>query len=216
MFRLWPLPTLVLGIWLSSFDTVSAQLQPLSQQHVDAIAAHLIRPMDTTAQAEDNPRFIGVQMITCAIQITNPVNSQPSIYLYQEQALTESIESPYRQRFLQITLSTDATRVESRTYRPPTPETWTGLCQQTNPIVDAGALGDLVCVVELRPSPLGYVGSTPDEGCPVNVRGAVRLTNIIVLHQDGMDTWDRGFDVNDVQVWGAESEPYQYRWQNQP
>nr|MBX2862941.1 hypothetical protein [Leptolyngbyaceae cyanobacterium MAG.088] len=40
----------------------------------------------------------------------------------------------------------------------------------------------------------------------------VRLTNTIVLHQDGMDTWDRGFDSNGLQVWGAEAEPYQYRW----
>jgi hypothetical protein len=27
-----------------------------------------------------------------------------------------------------------------------------------------------------------------------------------------MDTWDRGFDANGNQVWGADGESYQYRW----
>ncbi|MBX2865636.1 MAG: chromophore lyase CpcT/CpeT [Leptolyngbyaceae cyanobacterium MAG.088] len=212
MFRLWSLPTIVLGLWLNGSQVGNAQLQPpLSQEHVDAVAAHLSRTMDTTEQAQRNPRFVGVQMTTCPIQITAS-DDPDSIYLYQEQALTERIESPYRQRFLQITLSADTTRVESRTFKPSTPDAWTGLCQQTNPAVNANELGDLVCVVGLRLSPLGYVGSTPDDGCPVNLRGAVRLTNTIVLHQDGMDTWDRGFDSNGLQVWGAEAEPYQYRW----
>lgn len=212
MPRLWSLPTLLLGLWLSGSQLAKAQTSHLSQQHVDAVVGYLTRPMDTQAQAERDPRFVGVQMTTCAIQVTGQVPEQPAVYLYQEQALTERIEHPYRQRFLQITLSADSTRVESRTFKPATPETWTGLCQQAEPTIDANVLGQLVCVVGLRPSSLGYVGSTPDGGCPVNLRGAVRLTNTVVLHQDGMDTWDRGFDPNGIQVWGARAEPYQYRW----
>ncbi|MEM9265212.1 MAG: chromophore lyase CpcT/CpeT [Cyanobacteria bacterium P01_F01_bin.13] len=211
--RLWSFFTVLLGLWLSG-SRVNAQTQPLSQQHVDAVVEHLTRPMDTTAQAERNPHFVGVQLTTCPIQVNGEISDQQAVFLYQEQALTENIESPYRQRFLQIALSADATRVESRTFKPATPDTWTGLCQQTAPTVETNALGNLVCIVGLRPSSLGYVGSTPAEGCPVNLRGAVRLTNTIVLHQHGMDTWDRGFDANGIQVWGARTEPYQYRWQD--
>ncbi|MDV3350093.1 chromophore lyase CpcT/CpeT [Leptothoe sp. LEGE 181152] len=211
MPRLWSLTPVLLGVWLSSSHTSHAPTPAISPQHVDAVVEHLTRPMDTTEQAERNSRFVGVQMTTCPIQVTGSAE-QYGIYLYQEQALTAHIESPYRQRFLYITLSKDATRVESHTFKPPIPETWTGLCQQATPSIDTHALGELVCVVSLRPSTLGYVGSTPTEGCPVNLRGAVRLTNTIVLHQDGMDTWDRGFDANGEQVWGAEVEPYQYRW----
>lgn len=213
MFRLWSLPA-ILGLWLGSSPVGYAQSQPLSPQHVDAVAAHLTRTMDTTDQAERSPHFVGVQMTTCAVRVSEQSAEPSTIYLYQEQALTASIENPYRQRFLQITLSEDTTQVESRTFKPVTPEVWTGLCQQATPVVNASDLGNLVCIVSLRPSSLGYVGQTPDEGCPVNLRGAVRLTNTIVLHQNGMDTWDRGFDANGVQVWGAESEPYEYRWLN--
>ena len=209
MFRFWPLPTVLLGLLFSNVQ-VAAQPHPLSQHHVDEVVDYLIRPMDTTAQAQRDPRFVGVKMTTCPIQVTG--QTEPSaVYLYQEQALTENPGSPYRQRFLQIVLSPDGTRVESRTLKPSTPASWTGLCQQTDPQVDAEALENLVCVVSLRPSTLGYVGSTPDEGCPVNLRGAVRLTNTVVLHRDGMDTWDRGFDSDGIQVWGARLEPYQYR-----
>ncbi|MEA5466369.1 chromophore lyase CpcT/CpeT [Leptothoe sp. PORK10 BA2] len=232
MNRLEHWPILLLGLWLSGSQVSNAQSapQPLSQQHVDAVVGHLTRTMDTTAQAERNPRYVGVQLTTCPIQITGPAASE-GVYLYQEQALSESLNSPYRQRFLHIVLSADATRIESRTFKPPRPEEWAGLCEQSGPTqseptqseptqseptfvatVEAIELGNLVCTVSLRPSVLGYVGSTPEEGCPVDLRGAVRLTNTIVLHQDGMDSWDRGFDENGIQVWGARAEPYQYRW----
>ncbi len=218
MNRLWHWPILLLGLWLSGSQVSNAQPGPqswsqrLSQQNLDAVVGHLTRTMDTTAQAEHNPRYVGVQMTTCPIQIAEATPSE-GIYLYQEQALSESLDRPYRQRFLHIILNADATRIESRTFKPPIPETWTGLCEQSEPIIQANELGNLVCTVSLRPSSLGYVGSTPEEGCPVNLRGAVRLTNTVVLHQDGMDTWDRGFDENGIQVWGAQADPYQYRWQ---
>lgn len=211
MPRLWTLPAALLGLWMSGSQPGTA-LPTLSQQNIDDVVEHLTRTMDTSAQAERDPRFVGVQIITCPVKIDGLTSTQEGIYLYQEQALTERIGSPYRQRFIQIALSEDATRVEARTFKPSQPENWTGFCQQSESTVNANQLGNLVCIVSLRPSSLGYVGSTPTEGCPVNLRGAIRLTNTIVLHQDGMDTWDRGFDLNGVQVWGARAEPYQYRW----
>lgn len=206
--RVWRGATLLIGVWMSSVHISHAQTGPLTQQHVDAVATHLSRKMDTTAQAERSASFVGVQMTTCSITVPD----QDGIYLYQEQALSSNLEAPYRQRFLHIALNQDATRVESRTFKPSTPERWTGLCEQAEPAAESSDLGSLVCVVSLRPSALGYVGTTPDEGCPVNLRGAVRLTNTIVLHQAGMDTWDRGFDATGAQIWGAQTEPYQYRW----
>lgn len=202
------LSSMVWGLWVGGICPSLAQA--LSQQDVATVADHLSRAMDTTVQAASNPNFVGVQMTTCSVQVAAPNTSD--VYLYQEQALTEHIGSPYRQRFLHITLSDDGNRVESRTFKPTAPGEWTGFCQRSDRTVATDELGDLVCIVSLRPSPLGYVGSTPRDGCPVNLRGAVRLTNTIVLHRDGMDTWDRGFDQNGDQVWGAKTEPYRYRW----
>ncbi len=192
-----------------------ALAQPLPMTAVQEVANHLTGIMETTAQAEANPNFVAVRMTTCPVVVPSP--DPNTVYLYQEQALVSNLAAPYRQRFLQIALSDDGQRVESRTFRPPQPETLTGLCDDVVlRVVYAIDLGDPVCTVALRPSPLGYVGSTPPAGCPVSLRGATYLTNVIVLHDNGMDTWDRGFDADGIQVWGAQAEPYRYRWAELP
>lgn len=183
---------------------------PLEQQ-VDEIVDHLIGVMDTSAQAQIEGNRVGVQMITCEVTLAD-ADQGNSVLLYQEQALLARLEQPYRQRFLQITPG--PTRVESRTYKPNNVEAWVGWCDvpRAERQVEIAELGEQVCVIALRPSVLGYVGSTPLTGCPTTVQGAVRITNVVVLHDQGMDTWDRGFDADGNRVWGAEDEPYQYRW----
>ena len=180
---------------------------------IEAVANYLEGVMSTTEQAENDPNFVGVQMTTCRIEVSAP---QPdSIYLYQEQALTASLDSPYRQRFLQITPETDpgdSSRIESRTFKPDNTEDWRGLCDQPSRVVASTELGEQACIISLRPAAIGgFVGSTPAGGCATTVRGAVSITNVVVLHDRGMDTWDRGFDAEGNRVWGAQDVPYQYR-----
>lgn len=177
---------------------------------VEAVVNYLEGTMSTVAQAASNPNFVGVQMTTC--RITSPDAQSGSVYLYQEQALIEDLAAPYRQRVLQI-IPGNNNRIDSRTFRPDTLEAWAGLCTRPEqPLFTSAALGEPVCTVSLRPSSVGgYVGSTPKGGCSANVRGAVSITNVVVLHEDGMDTWDRGFDAAGNQVWGAENVPYRYR-----
>ena len=157
--------------------------------------------MSTAAQAARDPNFVGVQMTTCRV---TPTDAQPgSVYLYQEQALIEDLAAPYRQRFLQV-VPGDNNRIDSRTFRPDMPEAWAGLCSHTEQPLLTMALGEPICTVSLRLSSVGgYVGSTPLAGCPANVRGAVSITNVVVLHENGMDTWDRGFDAEGNQVMGS-------------
>lgn len=176
---------------------------------VEEVVSHLEGTMSTAAQAASDPNFVGVQMTTCRITLSDP---QPqSVYLYQEQALADNLNAPYRQRFLQITPGDD-NRINSLTFKPQNPEQWTGLCAQPNPSLNSAVLGDPFCTVSLRASSLGgYVGSTPTGGCPASARGAVSVTNVVVLHAAGMDTWDRGFDAQGNQVWGADDVPYRYR-----
>jgi hypothetical protein len=51
--------------------------------------------MDTSAQAAKNPKAFTVRMTTCRVQILGAGNAT---YLYQEQALADSLDKPYRQR----------------------------------------------------------------------------------------------------------------------
>jgi hypothetical protein len=169
--------------------------------------------MDTSAQAIANPKAPNVRMTTCRVQVTGLPLQETGIFLYQEQALSRDLANPYRQRFLQISPSSYSQSVRSRTFKPADPIRWSGWCNQPAAArtLTAQELGSSVCNVFLRRSGDRYIGNTPANGCPVSVRGAVRITNHVVLHANGMDTWDRGFDASGKQVWGARSESYQYR-----
>lgn len=184
---------------------------PSLRQQAAEVATLLTGVMDTTIQADRNAKAPDVRMITCPIRVAG-VQGQ-AIFLYQEQAMSRDLSKPYRQRFLRIAPSSYSQTVESLSFRPRTPQRWAGLCDrsQEQRIVQVQELGQPVCSVFLRYTSQGYIGSTPVDGCPANVRGAVRITNRVELNADGMNTWDRGFDATGKQVWGAEGDAYQFR-----
>lgn len=206
--------TKTLIIWGAFSSFATAQDIPIQQQ-VNSVVSHLVGVMDTSAQASANPEAPSVRMTTCRVQITDsPTQAIPSVYLYQEQALTDNLDKPYRQRLLQIKPSAGDRTVESKSFKPQNPESLIGLCNkpETQRVIQLSNLGESVCSVFLKPTEKGYLGETPPQGCPANVRGAVKITNTILLHSEGMDTWDRGYDAQGNQVWGAEDRSYQYRW----
>ncbi len=209
----------VVFLWAAATPAYAVPVAVPVEQQVEDVVSHLAGVMDTSAQAAANPGAPNVRMTTCKVRVENAdasLNTQPSVFLYQEQALSQKLGSPYRQRFLQIAPTTDGQSVESRAFRPPTPETLIGLCNQPEAkrVVRQSDLGDSICSVFLKPAGENYIGETPVQGCPSNYKGAVRITNTITLHQTGMDTQDRGFDAAGNLVWGAKEEPYQFRWVN--
>lgn len=218
-----PLPTkatwaIAIVCLLSSSPTQAeptAKAVSTLEQQAEEVAALLIGKMDTSAQVIANSKAPNVQMTTCRIELLNPADSQ-SIFLYQEQAMSTSLDKPYRQRFLQISPSPLSQTVRSRSFKPADPTRWSGLCNATPSLeqtVDLSDLGTPVCNVFLKQVGKSYMGNTPTDGCPANIRGAVRITNHIEITPDSMNTWDRGFDAQGKQVWGAKTESYQFRRQ---
>ena len=202
------LSTVLLVVALPSLAADSRQLV-----QVNEVATRLSGVMDTSAQAAANAKAANVRMTTCKITLKDASPEADTVYLYQEQALSEKLVSPYRQRFLQISPSTYSQTIRSRSFRPVDSKAWIGLCDQpeTARVVKLSDLGKPVCNVFLKRSGDDYAGRTPIDGCPANVRGAVRITNQIMLHPSGMDTWDRGYGPDGKQVWGAKTESYQFR-----
>jgi hypothetical protein len=188
---------------------------PSPEQQVREVVGHLVGVMDTSAQAAENPEAPNVRMTTCRVRVDGTeAQARSSVFLYQEQALSHRLDSPYRQRFLQITPSSAGVGVASIAFKPPVPETWIGLCNrpEAQRVIQPREMGEYVCHVLLQPAGDNYVGQTPSGGCPTDYRGAAIVTNTIVLHEAGMDTQDRGFDASGHLVWGAKEEPYRFRW----
>ncbi len=198
-------------------DTADRYTSIPIEQQVQEVVSHLNGAMDTSAQASANPKAPNVRITTCKVKVEDAAAlNRPQEFLYQEQALSRKLTQPYRQRFLRIAPSADKRSVESAVFKPPTPAAWTGLCgkPEAERIVKISDIGESKCSVFLQRQSENYVGDTKAGGCPSDYKGAVRITNHIVLHQAGMDTLDRGFDAAGIQLWGAKTNPYQFRWVN--
>ena len=195
---------------ISVLSIPSSVLATPELNHVQAVVNHLEGKMDTSALTAAGGR-VGVRMTTCRVSLSDRPDA---VYLYQEQSLKKSLDSPYRQRFLQIKSGEEKDTVISQSYKPINPQKWIGLCDRPEQkrLVDSRDISQPVCHVLLKPQVSIYVGTTPPEGCPTKARGAVKITNMIILHDRGMDTWDRGFDAAGNQVWGAKNESYQFLW----
>jgi hypothetical protein len=102
--------------------------------------------------------------------------------------------------------------VESAGFKPNNPEKLIGLCDKPagERVFKIEEIGKSECSVFLRKEKDNYIGETQPGGCPTNYRGAVKITNKIILHSSGMDTYDRGFDANGKVIWGAKDEPYMF------
>lgn len=207
--------TSAIGLLTTSLLTTPIAALALSPhpliERVDAIAQHLVGQMETLPHPE-RPR---VRMTTCVVQLPGLYQ----YYLYQEQALVNKLDQPYRQRVLLITPTDDPHNaglpVESRAFRLQEQDRWAGLCDRprSEREVVLNALDEQTCSVVIDRVDQTYVGKTPSAGCPTSYRGAVSISNTVILHETGMDTWDRGFDAQGNQVWGAEvDDPYQFRW----
>ncbi|MBP0002047.1 MAG: chromophore lyase CpcT/CpeT [Cyanobacteria bacterium SID2] len=178
---------------------------------VDEVAAFLIGAMDSSVQAMFDRGAPDVRIVTCNVEV--PDGDSSARYLYQEQALSLRLGRPYRQRFLKLFPIEDGNGVASLAFRPENTEQWVGLCdrprEQRN--VQFEEFGDAICQLNLYRDGEIYRGATPESGCPTNYGGAVRITNTVELSEATMETWDRGFDENGMQVWGAEDRSDQFR-----
>ncbi|GEM_PF-298835 len=144
-------------------------------------------------------------------------------WLYVEQAAAGSLEKPYRQRVYQLATCSDPTRpdgtIESRVFELP-----------GDPLAFAGAWADAArfdlirvqdllprdgCTVFLTASEDGtqsaaWTGATGIDSCPSSLRGASYATSQVTITSTEIRSWDRGFDKDGKQVWGAVTGPYKF------
>jgi CpeT protein len=53
-----------------------------------------------------------------------------------------------------------------------------------------------------------FVGNTIGKECPSDLHGAAYATSEAVINKNKMTSWDRGFDKDGKQIWGAEKGGY--------
>lgn len=133
-------------------------------------------------------------------------------WLYVEQAAADSADKPDRQRVYQLRARPDD-KFDSVVYTlPGDPLRFVGAWQ--NPArLNEIAPRDLTlregCTIILRRSQgRVFVGSTEGQSCESELRGASYETSEVFIEPDRLASWDRGFDANHEQVWGATAGGY--------
>ena len=135
-------------------------------------------------------------------------------YLYVEQAMSASLEKPYRQRIYKVVKASE-TNFVSYIYTMNAPQRFVG--KLGNDLVFTELTPDSLkvldgCEVHLRyDSTTGtFEGSTGEKSCPSTRSGATYTTSKVSLSEKGMISWDQGWNDQGVQVWGAEKGGYEF------
>ncbi len=176
---------------------------------VEEVAALLTGTFDSSAQSGSDPDgYRAVRLVAVRVPASRLGAGAPVLYV--EQALLESPDRPYRQRFYRIEETADG-GVVSRVFEPKEPIAVSGKWRDPSDLALYGA-GDVVerlgCAVRLMRTDDGWRGSTEGKGCPSALAGARWATSEVTLRPGRMESWDRGYDVNGRQVWGARNGHY--------
>ncbi len=135
-------------------------------------------------------------------------------WFYVEQASAANLAQPYRQRVYRLTQENDSTFV-STVFTLPDPLRFAGAWQESEPLKsltpDSLTEREGCALILNKYGTDMFVGSTAGLACDSDLREAVYATSIVIISPDQMYSWDRGYDINGNQVWGAEKGGYIFK-----
>jgi hypothetical protein len=136
-----------------------------------------------------------------------PMWSESEYYwLYVEQAMATNENKPYRQRVYRLSKVNDTT-IESRVYTIKNGENYFGDWKLENPLANLTIdsleerKGCSIFLNKINKSE--FSGSTNKTDCESSLKGATYAISFVNIYTDMIISWDRGFDKDDNQVWGA-------------
>lgn len=190
--------------------TLALSFNIYSQRDVEILVEYMVGSFTSEEQAEKDSSYFNIELEM--VQIWKDRTDGPWIYI--EQAVSETKDKPYRQRVYQIKQRSDG-KIESIVYSIPNPLRFAGDYEKEFPLLRINPDSLLIkegCEVVLYRTDHGYFeGGTVDKNCASDLRGASYATSEVMIDKDKMITWDRGFDENGNQVWGATKGGYVFK-----
>ena len=137
--------------------------------------------------------------------------SSKDYWFYVEQAVTSMKNKPYRQRVYHLK-QIGRNKFESEVYTLKCPQLCIGKPEFVDNLPDDSMDVKTGCSVYLIFNDAGYFdGSTHENDCPSELYGASYATSSVKVFQNRLESWDRGFNKDGNQVWGAEKGGYIFR-----
>lgn len=141
-------------------------------------------------------------------------NNRDGYWLYVEQAMASAEKKPYRQRVYHVYIQDDTTIV-SKVYEIKNPTKYIGGWENEALLIPLSidSLTDRQgCSIYLHLHKDGtFSGSTPGKECLSVLRGATYATSEVSIYNEKVISWDRGWDKDDKQVWGAVKRGYIFK-----
>ena len=194
----------------SCTTTKSTKIEPQPSNGLDRLYNLMAGEFSSEAQSLQDSTFFNINLVMVPIWEDDP-NSK---WLYVEQAATETIDRPYRQRVYKVSKISDDV-YESRIYEIPRPERF--IQGWKNPEVFETINADSLivrqgCAVYLKENSSScFSGATRDKECLSSLRGASYATSIVTVCENEIVSWDQGWNSNDEQVWGASRGGYVFK-----
>ncbi|GMH16702.1 hypothetical protein Nepgr_018543 [Nepenthes gracilis] len=188
--------------------------------HARLVAQSLCGEKNSREQASRDPEnYFNLRMMTCPA--TEMVDG--SKVLYFEQAFWRTPQKPFRQRFYTVKPCLKEMRcdVELSTHAIRDMEEYKNYCDRSKdqrplPEEVIGDIAEHLTTIHLSRCERGkrclYEGATPPGGFPNFWNGATYCTSeLSILKNNEIHTWDRGYDDDGNQVWGVKVGPYEFK-----
>ncbi len=171
------------------------------------LAEALLGQFDSSAQSQADKSYHDVTLTTCRAEA--PALGEQVLYV--EQAISDSLDEPYRQRIYVLEQDGPDT-VTSRIYALTDPAAAVGACAVQAPMnLAPDAVQERTgCAVHLRWQHGVFVGATEGQACSSGLRGALWASSRVVVQPDSLLSWDQGWSAPGVQAWGATDGPYRF------
>ncbi|QOJ14914.1 MAG: hypothetical protein HRU75_09780 [Planctomycetia bacterium] len=181
---------------------------------LDVLTQWLVGSFSSAAQAARDSDYRDIRLHHVRIW----PERDDGVWLYVEQATAETPERPYRQRVYRLARTRDGlvSEVFELPGEPADVLRRAGAWREARPLADLDP-SQLEprsgCTMYIHRRPDGaFSGGTRGSGCASTLRGAAyAVSDLIELTADGLVTWDRGYDADGRQVWGAERGGYEFR-----
>ncbi|NTV84333.1 MAG: hypothetical protein HGA23_08555 [Bacteroidales bacterium] len=186
---------------------VFSQPLKITPKDLKQLSGMMVGEYSSEKQAAADSAFLHIKLSMTPVLKENP----DGYWLYVEQAMASAADKPYRQRIYHLYIQDDNTIV-SKVYELKNPQQYTGGHDDPSKlaVISADSLVDRQgCSIYLHK--LGkklFAGSTPGKECLSSLRGATYATSEVTISRGKMVSWDRGWNREDKQVWGAVTGGY--------
>jgi len=178
------------------------------------LKSYMSGEFSSTLQSQQDSDFFDIRLRM--VPIWN--STATTFYLYVEQAVSTSIDKPYRQRIYKVE-KINETEFVSHIYTVAAPSRFVGkngddpLFNQLT--VDSLQIKDGCSVyLNFNEKTNDFSGATKDGTCPSERQGAKFASSKVTINSKQMVSWDQGWNEEGKQVWGATKGGYIFVKQN--